>query len=373
MENTNENKFYHPYAKELFHPAPNITPMFPVSKWYAEKHQMIPDIINFGRVNADVVLAKYHDKVLHMQKGVDFDFKSKGKTNLPIYNPEKYLRRFNGRHETLIHAHVEIEDGVYIFLNDGLTSSQYLSSSCNAYLFYKQGIHDISKIQEFIASGKHNHVTNGTLGILVNSNNGLQLRQFSIPNPEIDFDINYNEDFKEVHEVIYSNLTEYTGKGLVILHGKPGTGKTTYIRWLINNLNKNKIYIPPNFVNELSNPGLLTFLLNHPNSIVFVEDAENVFMKREGQNNQAVSNVLNFTDGLLGDCLNLQVVATFNTPLKNIDEALLRKGRLIARYEFTELEFDRAEKLADKMRIFLTDADGDKLTLADIYNSKNKW
>ena len=157
----------------------------------------------------------------------------------------------------------------------------------------------------------------------------------------------------------------------MLLHGKPGTGKTTYIRYLINKINKNKIFVPPNLTELLSDPGFIPFLMENPNSILFVEDAENVLRSREdGHHNQAVSNVLNITDGLLSDCLNIQIVATFNTNIKNIDPALLRKGRLIAQYEFKPLVPERAEKLADSLKIWLDDIDN--LTVADIYAAKPK-
>jgi len=372
MENANKQPQQPGNIADLFYPTMSMPQSIPAAKWYAQKHQAMPDCIYVGRVHIDKVLKKYPDSWVHLQKTVTQNTRSPLGPHA-ILEKHDYIRKFDAFYESLTGLIIEIEPGMYVLLSEANTHPQTFNSSANATIYYQAGKHDITEIENFLVANKMLTSNVGSLGIMVNTTNGLDLRHFTVPNPEIDFDINYNEDFKEVHEHIYSSLTNEKGKGLVILHGKPGTGKTTYIRWLINNIQKTKIYIPPNFVNELAHPGLLTFLLNYPNAVIFVEDAENVFMKREGQNNQAVSNVLNFTDGLLGDCLNLQVVATFNTPLKNIDEALLRKGRLIARYEFTELEFDRAEKLADKMRIFLTDSDGDKLTLADIYNSKNKW
>jgi ATP-dependent 26S proteasome regulatory subunit len=72
------------------------------------------------------------------------------------------------------------------------------------------------------------------------------------------------------------------------------------------------------------------------------------------------------SDGLLSDCLNIQIIATFNTDLLNIDEALLRKGRLIAKYEFKELTNDRKKNLSKKLNIAF---DKNNQTLAEIYNS----
>ena len=61
--------------------------------------------------------------------------------------------------------------------------------------------------------------------------------------------------------------------------------------------------------------------------ILIIEDAERVISDRESNGSPAgVSNILNLTDGILGDCLNIQVIATFNMKREKIDQALLRKG-----------------------------------------------
>jgi len=122
------------------------------------------------------------------------------------------------------------------------------------------------------------------------------VKEFVIKDPNIDFESNYNEDFKEVDSIILERLNEENGKGLVMLYGNPGTGKTSYIRRIINNVKKRVLYLPPDMATELSNPGLVPFLTDIPNSLLIVEDAENVLLKRQGQHNQAISNILNLSE-----------------------------------------------------------------------------
>ena len=55
------------------------------------------------------------------------------------------------------------------------------------------------------------------------------------------------------------------------------------------------------------------------------------------------------TDGLLSDCLNISIVATFNTTTKDIDDALLRQGRLLKSYKFDKLSKEKAQELAKKL------------------------
>ncbi len=208
----------------------------------------------------------------------------------------------------------------------------------------------------------------GYLNILIKTQHGFELEKKEIPCPEIDFSINYNEDFESIHKLIIQKLSVNNSKGLVLLHGLAGTGKTTYIRYLINVLKKKVIYIPPSMASVLSDPELIKFFIQNSNSVLVIEDAENVLMKRVANSTQAVTNILNLTDGLLSDCANIQIVATFNTDIINIDDALLRKGRLIAKYEFTTLEENRTVKLSKILGVNICG----KQTLADIYNASDK-
>jgi len=84
--------------------------------------------------------------------------------------------------------------------------------------------------------------------------------------------------------------------------------------------------------------GLISILLENPNSIFVIEDAENIIVDREKDRHCPVSALLNISDGLLSDCLNIQVICSFNTDISKVDGAIMRKGRLIAKYEFKELE-----------------------------------
>ncbi len=177
-----------------------------------------------------------------------------------------------------------------------------------------------------------------------------------------DLDINYGYGFADFHEELMDRFRSST-KGLVLFHGDPGTGKTYYIRHLLRTMVSNKkivIYMPPNMVDHLIEPGFMTFLANSIRNwsaggnfcILLIEDAEPLLTKRrEGVRIQGVTNLLNLTDGLLNDMLNLQIICTFNVDLQKLDSALLRPGRLIARKEFKKLDELDANRLAQRLGI----------------------
>lgn len=187
------------------------------------------------------------------------------------------------------------------------------------------------------------------MNIITFSTNGLELKQLEIKPTVLDIDLYYNDDFKSVDEVIRERLTRQNDKGIVLLHGMPGTGKTTYLRHLIGELKKKVLFVSPSVAGNLTNPEFLDILIDNPNSVLIIEDAENIMMDRKYNSDSSVSNLLNLSDGLLSDCLNVQIICTFNSSLSLIDSALMREGRLIARYEFGKLGIPKAQKLSDSL------------------------
>ena len=177
-----------------------------------------------------------------------------------------------------------------------------------------------------------------------------------------DLDVNYGYGFAKFHEELMLRFNTQT-KGLVLFHGEPGTGKTYYIRHLLRKMasgNKVVIYMPPNMVDHLVEPAFMTFLSNEVKAwsaegkfcVLLIEDAEPLLARRQqGVRIQGVTNLLNMSDGLLNDMLNLQIICTFNVDLKKLDSALLRPGRLIARKEFKALSELDANLLAQRLGI----------------------
>ena len=92
--------------------------------------------------------------------------------------------------------------------------------------------------------------------------------------------------------------------------------------------------------------------MKHKNSVLVIEDAERVISDRQGHGSSAgVSNILNLTDGILGDCLNIQIIATFNMARERIDSALLRKGRLDPIAPEVKLNAQLPKLLGDSFRV----------------------
>jgi len=203
-----------------------------------------------------------------------------------------------------------------------------------------------------------------TINMIEVTNQGFVMESHDVDDSfEIkDLDVNYGYGFTQFHKELMGRFNN-SKKGLVLFHGLPGTGKTYYIRHLLRemaNSNKEVIYMPPNMVDHLTEPVFMTFLSGEVRQwssqgkfcVLLIEDAEPLLAKRqEGVRIQGVTNLLNMTDGLLNDMLNLQIICTFNVDLKKLDSALLRPGRLIARKEFKALNELDANLLAQRLGI----------------------
>jgi SpoVK/Ycf46/Vps4 family AAA+-type ATPase len=187
------------------------------------------------------------------------------------------------------------------------------------------------------------------INIITRGYDGLELKQLDIKPTTLDIDLYYNDDFKPIDELIRKRLSTENDKGIILLHGLPGTGKTTYLRHLIGTLKKKVLFVSPSVAGNLVDPHFIELLIENPNAVLVIEDAENIIMDRKIDNNSSVSNLLNISDGLLSDCLNVQIICTFNNALSMVDSALLRKGRLIAKYEFGRLTATKAQSLSNHL------------------------
>lgn len=207
------------------------------------------------------------------------------------------------------------------------------------------------------------------LYIVASSHNFYYLKASHINDIVLNKETHYNDDFLPVAQEIERFLSLDNKSGLVILHGKQGTGKTSYIRYLIKNSKRRVIYMGGDLINKLADPNFITFICRYKDSVFVVEDCEELLASRNGSHtmNTGLINILNISDGLLGDELCLKFICTFNAPLTDIDTALLRKGRLVARYEFKDLSVEKVNKLIKEEGLAIPKQHR-PMSLAEIFN-----
>lgn len=193
--------------------------------------------------------------------------------------------------------------------------------------------------------------------------NGFDTIPLEIKKQSVDIETNYNDDLpnREILEFLASKES-----GLLILHGIPGTGKTSYIRHLMYTLFKKEFLVLDNSVfNYITDSSFISLLMDYKDAVIILEDCESMLTDRT-QGNHRLSALLNLSDGIIGDSFNFKFICTFNANIGKIDKALLRKGRMKLKYEFKELSAEKTKALAQKLG---KDIKEDKpMTLANIYN-----
>lgn len=204
------------------------------------------------------------------------------------------------------------------------------------------------------------------INLIIREGNSFKLKEFKLEDKKPNLELNYGSNFPSVSSKI-ENFINSEENGIAILNGKPGTGKTSYIRHLLSKTKNKVIYLPPDMVTCLSEPAFMTFLLDHKDAVLLIEDAEEAVISRaDNVRKQSVANLLNISDGILGDCLKLKIICTFNVNIHQIDQALLRKGRLKLEYEFKSLSIKDSNNLLKHLgKDYITDRE---MTLAEIYN-----
>ncbi len=258
---------------------------------------------------------------------------------------------------------LSIEDEYY-FLDNGIIINMDKNLMCILFLpeIEQKANILLEQFKQFIKKPK----LTTDISLIVVERGELVTKELYIKKPKINFSLHYNNNFLAIHRNIIRQLNQNNNKGLYLFHGLPGTGKSTYIKFLIHQLKKKVIFLSPKMAGDLDNLNMTSFLIANRNSVLVIEDAEELISSRDHIRNSNLSMLLNMTDGILGESLGIQIIATFNTELKNIDKALLRKGRLTSIYEFQNLELDRTNNLLKSLGhdVEVTTP----LPLADIFN-----
>lgn len=254
----------------------------------------------------------------------------------------------------------------------GNDSEEYVKGTFKVDSFYFKGDSCEGVCDSLSENLIHNKNSAKKISIVLKTMSGFTFKEHSINPLSVDVNTMYNDDFKSVSDHIVDSLLT-KNKGVVLLHGKAGTGKSNYIKHLTTLVPEKKfVFIPISVIPHLTDPSFLGELIDNKGSILVLEDCENYIKDRDKEgNNGIVSTILNLSDGLLSDVLETQIICTFNTNLNNIDSALLRKGRLISEYKFEKLSKDKTSKLLKSLNVEDAEDIESEMTLSEVFNAKD--
>lgn len=256
----------------------------------------------------------------------------------------------NVRDNIIIDIYVDsVKSSLKEKMTNNVLDNSHVSYNLEIYYNEKTKISNLTdKLKEvFISAYKPVKKEKKNFVYMINSD--LRLEKFEINETKLNKDNiydYYNDDFCDVHKFILEKIAKKNESGLMFCHGVPGSGKTTYIRYLITQHKYKSIYIPPDNLGLLASSSFLTLLKDNENSLLILEDCGDIIKK--GNHSTVIPNLLNMADGMFGDIVNSKIIITFNEDIKDIDEKFLRNGRCFVKYEFKELAKEKVNKLNSK-------------------------
>ena len=179
----------------------------------------------------DEIPSKYIGKSLYHRTIIDhlltkgFNEEWKIETEKIGYNSNNIIILINRRDQILVKINLDVvkkDEAVMIEFSYNLK----LGTNIQQYII------DLG-LETFVRQKKRSNIN------LVRSDMGqLDTEEYDIPIPVIDLELNYGMDFLKIHELIIKRLNKDKDKGIILLHGDPGTGKCVVGKTIVTLRNK---------------------------------------------------------------------------------------------------------------------------------------
>jgi len=232
----------------------------------------------------------------------------------------------------------------------------------------------VNEIMQYFEKWKHTKesTNQGRIYTLTKDRRG-EITYSSIGIAKVPFiEENYEENIVQDIHYIVKNLQSSSPAGrITLLNGEPGTGKTYLIRSILSLVDKATfLLLPPDEVGRLTGPDLMSFFANQTDLltpiVLVIEDADVCLASRKMDNMSLITGLLNISDGIIGNMIDIRIIATTNVENKDIDKAILRPGRLLKRVNINKLSPEKAmgvyKRLSGKEKEV-----SKPMTLAEIY------
>lgn len=247
---------------------------------------------------------------------------------------------------------VKVSDTIYCsyVVFDRNQEDSMVSDLC----FFYKNVEDFEQIQKIIEESNSclldfcENESNKLNTLSISSQNVLEIEPIDMTNVDIDnFELYYSKKtFKDINKLVKE--VKKNNKGLSILYGERGTGKTSVINYIASKLDRIVIFISNNMIDStINNSEFRKFLKKYYKPILIIDDCEMLydgFLKSSTLSN----NILQMVDGFLSDNIEVNIISIFNvTDEDEIDESLLECNNLLRTINFTMLTEEESNELSD--------------------------
>ncbi len=156
---------------------------------------------------------------------------------------------------------------------------------------------------------------------------------------------------------------------ILLLIGPPGTGKTTFIRGLLQHTKQSAVvtYDPAILAKDF----VFAQFIEGDTNVFVIEDAD-TFLGARRDGNDVMHKFLNVGDGLV-TTKNKKLIFSTNLPsIQDVDPALLRPGRCFDIVYFNMLDDKQADALAKRLNVEYDKKDSGQYTLAELFHKQSQ-
>lgn len=308
-----------------------------------------------------------NDKVLR-------DFNISGVLSKSLDELLLFMERNGGRKVIAKYTHDYVfvwEDRSYVSIDFDKSNNNIIVSGFYINELFVSMISLLEK--DFVSKVKKNLVFT-----IMRTSSNLEIKSMGNGSAPLIADNYLPEVLEEIDYVISAFNKTPPGGRICILNGEPGTGKTHLIRSILTRMDCVFLIVPTNLIDSLDKPEFMPLLLNikteHGKPIIMIiEDGDVCLVPRKNDNISTISSLLNLSDGILGSMIDIKMIISTNAEIKDMDQAILRPGRLCRNIHVGPLPYEQANRVYQR----LINSSDTKLdyrkyyTLAEIYDVYN--
>lgn len=244
-------------------------------------------------------------------------------------------------------------------------SFSYLNYSIQSSSISLKLVGDIDKVAKWYddATEQFEEVTNTIEWMYSSDGNSIEV---PIRNDRKPIDEMYPFLGERTLESYYSSFLE-SSASILLLIGPPGTGKTTFIRGLLQHADTSAMVTYDAGI--LAKDYIFAQFIEGDKNIMVIEDADN-FLGARSDGNDMMHKFLNVGDGLVTTKGKKLIFSTNLPSVKDVDPALIRPGRCFDIVHFGQMNEEQATKLADKLDIQLEIKPEGLYSVADVFHKQ---